>query len=65
MSLESAVEGKAELGEFGRSVESCGGRCAGLRVRVEVLPVAEVCAAGGGGDVARVGDDGGFVDGAC
>lgn len=66
---EVIVEGGAvgavvgELEGFGCRVEGVGRRVARGRVRVEVGAVAFVGAAGSGGDVARPGENGGFVDG--
>ena len=49
--------------EFGGGGEGIGGGVARGRVDAVVGAVAEVGAAGGGGDVARAGEDGTFVDG--
>ena len=59
--VEGAVEG--EIGDFGGDGEGVGGGVRGGGVGVEVGAVAEVGAAGGGGDVLRTGVDGAFIDG--
>ena len=59
--VKGAVVGEAS--EFGRSVEGVGAGVAGSRVGAVVGAVAEVGAAGFGGDVAGARVDGCFVDG--